>query len=150
MSTLTNTNSTTTTGRRALHLAARLTAPAKPSRSVKKPLGNAVITVVASAALLSSVTGFADQIRAVVDPSSGHPTSTVGFSPVEAEALRAESLMRHYECSTVGLDEGVFPEHALVRYAGDPVGRVSFVSFGEGWAVYEDETLGELLAVCAK
>ena len=57
---------------------------------------------------------------------------------------REHRLMRSHHCAHDGV-RGVFPQSALVLVHGE----VRLVSFARGWAMYEHEVPGTLLAVCA-
>ena len=66
----------------------------------------------------------------------------IGLS-VQDEAT--SRLLERYQCSTTGFEPDVIPATALIR---DRMGRIRLVSFDHGWAVFNNERPGELVAVC--
>jgi hypothetical protein len=70
------------------------------------------------------------------------PTTEIGLSVQDEDVNR---LMERYQCSLTGFDPGVIPATAVIR---DRLGRTRLVSFDHGWAVFNDERPGELVAVC--
>ena len=72
-------------------------------------------------------------------------------SGVAASGVRPESatsrLIRRFDCSTVGYDDGSTPQSAIVRGGN---GRVRVVTFEQGWAVHTSAGRGELVAVCLR
>lgn len=54
-------------------------------------------------------------------------------------------LLERNNCSTTGFDPDVIPESAVIR---DGAGRTRVVSFDYGWAVFNRERPGQLVAVC--
>lgn len=56
-----------------------------------------------------------------------------------------DSMMQHNRCSFTGFDRTVIPSTAIVR---NPDGATEIVSFDRGWAVFNGEAPGELVAVC--
>jgi hypothetical protein len=66
----------------------------------------------------------------------------IGLS-VQDEAT--SRLMERNQCSTTGFDPDVIPATAVIR---NQAGRTRLVSFEHGWAVFNDERPGELVAVC--
>jgi len=72
------------------------------------------------------------------------PAERLGLS-VQDEAT-SRLLARHH-CSTTGFDPEVIPTTAVIR---DDAGRTRVVSFDHGWAVFNNERPGELVAVCLR
>ena len=70
------------------------------------------------------------------------PAENLGLS-VEDEATAR--LLERNDCSTTGFAPEVIPRTAVIR---DTAGRIKLVSFDHGWAVFNDERPGELVAVC--
>jgi len=70
------------------------------------------------------------------------PADQLGLS-VQDEAT--SRMMERHHCSTTGFEPEVIPSSAVIR---DLAGRVRLVSFDHGWAVFNDERPGELVAVC--
>lgn len=54
-------------------------------------------------------------------------------------------LLERNHCSTTGFEPDVIPSTAVIR---DGSGRTRVVSFDHGWAVFNNERPGELVAVC--
>jgi hypothetical protein len=54
-------------------------------------------------------------------------------------------ILERNHCSTTGFDPEVIPSTAVIR---DAAGRTRVVSFDHGWAVFNNERPGELVAVC--
>ena len=75
----------------------------------------------------------------------------VGSSDVAAAGVLPKSeagrLIRRYDCSTVGYDDGSTPRSAIVR-GGD--GKVRVVTFEQGWDIHTSATRAELVAVCLR
>jgi hypothetical protein len=75
------------------------------------------------------------------------------FSPPEApteiglsvQDEQVNRLLERHQCSLTGFDPGVVPATAVIR---DRLGRTRLVSFDHGWAVFNGERPGELVAVC--
>lgn len=72
-------------------------------------------------------------------PSTG---DQLGLS-VQDEAT--SRVLERHNCSTTGFDADVIPTTAVIRNAS---GRIKVVSFDHGWAVFNGERPGELVAVC--
>ena len=70
------------------------------------------------------------------------PAAQIGLS-VEDEAI--SRLLEHHNCSTTGFDPDVVPTTAVIR---DQAGQTRVVSFDRGWAVFNNERPGHLVAVC--
>lgn len=70
------------------------------------------------------------------------PATQIGLS-VEDEAT--SRLLEHNNCSTTGFDPDVIPTTAVIR---DQAGQTRVVSFDHGWAVFNNERPGHLVAVC--
>ena len=66
----------------------------------------------------------------------------IGLS-VQDEAT--SRLLERHQCSTTGFEPDVIPATAVIR---DRFGRTRLVSFDRGWAVFNHEQPGELVAVC--
>ena len=78
--------------------------------------------------------------------------SLIGAPPPPAQQLdlsvRDEATSRLLErnnCSTTGFEPDVIPAKAVIR---DRAGRTRLVSFDRGWAVFNNERPGQLVAVC--
>ncbi len=54
-------------------------------------------------------------------------------------------LLERHRCSTTGFDPTVIPATAVIR---DGAGITRVVSFDHGWAVFNNERPGVLVAVC--
>ena len=54
-------------------------------------------------------------------------------------------LLKRHRCSTTGFDPTVIPATAVIR---DSAGITRVVSFEHGWAVFNNERPGVLVAVC--
>jgi hypothetical protein len=72
------------------------------------------------------------------------PAERLGLS-VQDEAT--SRLLERHQCSTTGFDPDVIPSTAVIR---DRSGRARVVSFDHGWAVFNRERPGELVAVCLR
>ena len=70
------------------------------------------------------------------------PAERLGLS-VQDEAT--SRLLERHHCSTTGFDPDVIPTTAVIR---DDAGRTRVVSFDHGWAVFNNERPGVLVAVC--
>ncbi len=70
------------------------------------------------------------------------PAEDLGLS-VQDEAT--SRMMARHHCSTTGFAPDVIPTSAVIR---NEAGRVRWVSFDHGWAVFNDDRPGELVAVC--
>lgn len=70
------------------------------------------------------------------------PAAQIGLS-VEDEAT--SRLLEDNNCSTTGFDPDVIPTTAVIR---DQAGQTRVVSFDHGWAVFNNERPGHLVAVC--
>ncbi len=70
------------------------------------------------------------------------PAENIGLSVQDAVTSR---MMEWHHCSTTGFAPDVIPSTAVIR---NEAGRVRLVSFDHGWAVFNDERPGELVAVC--
>lgn len=70
------------------------------------------------------------------------PAEHLGLS-VQDEAT--SRILERNNCSTTGFDPDVIPAAAVIR---DAQGRTRVVSFDHGWAVFNDERPGDLIAVC--
>ncbi len=70
------------------------------------------------------------------------PADHLGLS-VQDEAT--SRLLERNNCSTTGFEPDVIPSAAVIR---DRAGRAKVVSFDHGWAVFNNERPGELVAVC--
>ena len=70
------------------------------------------------------------------------PAENIGLY-VQDEAT--SRMMARHHCSTTGFAPDVIPSTAVIR---NEAGRVRLVSFDHGWAVFNDERPGELVAVC--
>jgi hypothetical protein len=70
------------------------------------------------------------------------PAENIGLSVQDAATSR---MMERHHCSTIGFEPDVIPSTAVIR---NEAGRVRLVSFDHGWAVFNDERPGELVAVC--
>ena len=70
------------------------------------------------------------------------PAEHLGLS-VQDEAT--SRILERNNCSTTGFGPGVIPTSAVIR---DAHGRTRLVSFDRGWAVFNNEQPGELIAVC--
>jgi hypothetical protein len=70
------------------------------------------------------------------------PADHLGLS-VQDEAT--SRLLERNNCSTTGFEPDVIPRTAVIR---NDQGRTRLVSFDHGWAVFNDERPGELVAVC--
>ncbi len=64
----------------------------------------------------------------------------------ERVAHKVQALSQEHHCSPDGLAPGVIPEHAVIR-VGD---AVRLTTFDRGWASYQGEKPGALIAVCAR
>ncbi|MDZ5619753.1 hypothetical protein [Nocardioides bizhenqiangii] len=92
-----------------------------------------------TAAALTLLLGFgAASVLSAPQP----PAAQVDLS---AEDEPTSRLMERHQCSTTGFEPGVIPATAIIR---DQAGRTRLVSFEQGWAVFNDERPGELVAVC--
>lgn len=70
------------------------------------------------------------------------PAEHLGLSVQDKATSR---MMEHNNCSTRGFDPEIIPTSAVIR---DRAGRTRVVSFEHGWAVFNNERPGELVAVC--
>ena len=70
------------------------------------------------------------------------PADRLGLS-VQDEATT--QLLERNNCSATGFGPEVIPGSAIIR---DGKGRVRLVSFDHGWAVFNKERPGQLIAVC--
>lgn len=70
------------------------------------------------------------------------PAEHLGLSVQDKATSR---ILEHNQCSTHGFEPEVVPTTAVIR---DASGRVRVVSFDHGWAVFNRERPGELVAVC--
>ena len=70
------------------------------------------------------------------------PAEHLGLS-VQDEAT--SRILERNNCSTTGFGPDVIPASAVIR---DAHGRTRLVSFDHGWAVFNNERPGELIAVC--
>ena len=70
------------------------------------------------------------------------PAEHLGLS-VQDEAT--SRIIERNNCSTTGFAPDVIPTGAIIR---DAHGRNRLVSFDHGWAVFNNERPGELIAVC--
>ncbi|KAA1421713.1 hypothetical protein F0U44_05420 [Nocardioides humilatus] len=70
------------------------------------------------------------------------PADHLGLSVQDKATSR---IMEHNNCSTRGFEPSVIPSRAIIR---DASGRTRVVSFDHGWAVFNNERPGELVAVC--
>ncbi|KAA1427675.1 hypothetical protein [Nocardioides antri] len=70
------------------------------------------------------------------------PAEHLGLSGQDKATSR---LLERNNCSTTGFNPEVIPTTAVIR---DAVGRTRLVTFDEGWAVFNNERPGELVAVC--
>jgi len=70
------------------------------------------------------------------------PADHLGLS-VQDEAT--SRLLERNRCSTTGFGPEVIPATAVIR---DRSGHTKVVSFERGWAVFNNERPGELVAVC--
>ena len=70
------------------------------------------------------------------------PAEQLGLS-VQDEAT--SRILERNNCSTTGFGPDVIPAAAVIR---DGHGRTRVVSFEHGWAVFNNERPGELVAVC--
>jgi hypothetical protein len=92
-----------------------------------------------TAAALTLLVGFgAASVLSAPQPPADH----LGLSVTDEATSR---LMERHQCSTTGFEPGVIPATAVIR---DQVGRTRLVSFDRGWAVFNEERPGELVAVC--
>lgn len=71
-----------------------------------------------------------------------HTDQTTSVDPI---AARIDALMAREDCSYTGFGSDVIPATALLR---TDAGKVRVVSFARGWAAYEGEATGTLIAVC--
>ena len=65
--------------------------------------------------------------------------------PVGLSAGPLDELLERHRCSVTGFDRRTIPSHAIIR---TPAGQTRLVSFDRGWAVFNGEAAGELVAVC--
>lgn len=72
-------------------------------------------------------------------------TRTEQTTSAETVTARIDQLMVQQDCSYTGFGADVIPATALLRTTTDDV-RV--VSFARGWAAYQGEKPGTLIAVC--
>lgn len=70
------------------------------------------------------------------------PAERLGLS-VQDEATNR--MLERNQCSTTGFEPDVIPTSAVIR---DAHGRTRVVTFERGWAVFNNEQPGELVAVC--
>lgn len=70
------------------------------------------------------------------------PAEHLGLSGQDEATNR---LLERHNCSTTGFQPDVIPTSAVIR---DAAGRTRIVTFDEGWAVFNNERPGELVAVC--
>lgn len=95
-------------------------------------------TAVTAAALTMLVGLGAVSVLAAPQP----PAEQLGLS-VQDEAT--SRLLERNNCSTSGFGPDVIPTTAVIR---DRAGATRVVSFDHGWAVFNNERPGELVAVC--
>lgn len=70
------------------------------------------------------------------------PAERLGLSGQDEQTSR---LLQRNKCSTTGFGPDVIPASAVIR---DEYGRTRLVTFDHGWAVFNNERPGELVAVC--
>lgn len=70
------------------------------------------------------------------------PAEQLGLSVQDKATAR---LLDRNNCSTTGFEHDVIPATAVIR---DQAGRTRLVSFDRGWAVFNRERPGQLVAVC--
>ena len=92
-----------------------------------------------TAAALTLLMGFG---AASVITAPQPPAEHLGLSGQDKATSR---LLDRHHCSTTGFEPDVIPTTAVIR---DEAGRTRLVSFDEGWAVFNNELPGELVAVC--
>lgn len=74
---------------------------------------------------------------------SAEPASPADPAPQVDTAL--EQLMTDHRCTTTGFPDGSVPASTLLR---NREGQLRVVSFDRGWAAYQGDAPGELVAVC--
>lgn len=75
------------------------------------------------------------------------PTAADYQGPTAADVsaqARLDALMAAHDCSRSGFGSDVVPGSALIERDDE----IQHVSFDDGWAVYEGDATGALLAVC--
>ena len=70
------------------------------------------------------------------------PAEPLGLSAQDEATSR---MLERHQCSMTGFEPDVIPATAVIR---DRMGRTRLVSFDRGWAVFNNEQPGELVAVC--
>ena len=72
-------------------------------------------------------------------------TRTEQTTSADVVTARIDALMVQQDCSYTGFGADVIPATALLRTTTD---EVRVVSFARGWAAYQGEKPGTLIAVC--
>ena len=114
----------------ARHRSPGMTLQQRAARAVRAAL--VACTGVGVFAVVGQTFDQSAEADSVVDAVVAHP------------AAREHRLMRSHHCKHDGARDG-FPRSALVLVHGE----LRFVSFARGWAMYEGDAAGTLLAVCA-
>ncbi len=65
--------------------------------------------------------------------------------PLGLSSTPLDKMLERHNCSVTGFDADVVPRSAVVRH---PDGSTELVSFDQGWAVFNGEEAGDLVAVC--
>jgi len=76
---------------------------------------------------------------------SGAPVEQQVPSVIESRNAALLKAIDRHQCSTTGFGADRVPSSALIR---TPRGRMSLVTFDQGWAIYTGDRPGRLLAVC--
>ncbi|MCX6399162.1 MAG: hypothetical protein NTX33_04420 [Propionibacteriales bacterium] len=97
------------------------------------------IRAASTAGALTLLVGFG-AVNMISDPQPTAPAEQLGMSSGPLDAL-----MEKNRCSFTGFDRNVIPSKAIVR---TPEGETELVSFDHGWAVFNGDVAGELVAVC--
>lgn len=102
-------------------------------------LRNTVVAIrtATTVAALTSLIGFGT-LNMLAEPDS--EPQQLGLS-----ARPLDQMMQHNRCSFTGFGSDVIPSKAVIR---TPAGETRLVTFDEGWAVFNGDAAGDLVAVC--
>ncbi len=103
-----------------------------------RTVATSVRTATTAAALTLLVGLGAVSVLAAPQPPADH----LGLSGQDEATSR---VLERNRCSTTGFGPDVIPATAVIRYRS---GHTKVVSFERGWAVFNNEQPGELVAVC--
>lgn len=114
------------------------------SRTPSPALRAAVATVKVGVAAAIAMVAVGPAVAATQDVVAERAEAQGPTASDLAAQAHLERLMTRHHCSTDGLGPDVIPGSALVERDD----RVQRVSFDEGWAIFQGDARGALLAVC--